>query len=194
MNISRSDLDGTGSPEGLIGKILKALPDLRIPVPVEELARALDIADIVVLTTNGFEGGLITDDFKSEGTILVNRHARRGRRRFTIGHELGHFPIPTHVPVKDGKFLCSRDDMRRWSGSETNAYTRMEVEANRFAAYLLMPPPKMRSFMGQFRDPDLAHIVDVASAFDISKEPAARAYAQYHHHVIAIAVIKDEYY
>lgn len=191
MNISRLDLDGTGSPEGLVGKIFKALPDLPIPIPVEELARALDITDIDVLSTDGFEGGLITDACKSEGTILVNRHARRGRRRFTIGHELGHFLIPTHMPVKDGRFLCSREDMRRWSGSENNAYARMEVEANKFAAFLLMPPPKMRAAVGKFRDPNLAHIIEVARAFDVSKEPAARAYAQYHHHTIAIAVVKD---
>lgn len=190
MNISRLDLDGTGSPEGLVGKIFKALPDLPIPVPIEELARALDITDIDVLTTDGFEGGLVTDESKSEGTILVNQHARRGRRRFTIGHELGHFLIPTHMPLRDGRFLCSREDMRRWSGSETNAYARMEVEANKFAAFLLMPPPKMRAVVGKFRDPDLAHILEVASAFDVSKEPAARAYAQYHHHSIAIAVVK----
>ena len=191
MNISRLDLDGTGSPEGLVGKILKALPDLPIPVPVEELARALDITDIDVLTTDGFEGGLITDDCKSEGTVLVNRAARRGRRRFTVGHELGHFLIPTHMPGNDGKFLCSREDMRRWSVSESSAYARKEVEANKFAALLLLPPQKLKGFVGKFRDPDLSHIVQVAVEFDVSKEPAARAYAQYQQHAIAIAVVKD---
>ena len=30
--------------------------------------------------------------------------------------------------------------------------------ANRFAALLLMPPPKLKSFMGKFRDPDVRHI------------------------------------
>lgn len=191
MKITRLDLDDTGSPEGLITKILKAEPDLPIPVPVEELAQCFDITDIAVLTTEGYEGGLITDDCKSEGVILVNAAARRGRRRFTIGHELGHFLIPTHRPAKSGQFLCSREDMRRWSAQENDAYARMEIEANRFSALLLMPPPKLRIAMGKFGEPDLAHITQLADHFDVSKEPAARAYATYHDQPIAIAVVKD---
>ena len=84
MKVGRIDLDGTGSPMGLVAKILKAEPDLTIPVPIEELSRQLDIAEIRDMTTDGFEGGLITDDARSSGFILVNRIARRGRRRFTI--------------------------------------------------------------------------------------------------------------
>lgn len=191
MNISRLDLDGTGSPEGLVGKILKALPDLPIPVPVEELAKALDITDIDVLKTDGFEGGLITDECKSEGVILVSAHARRGRRRFTVGHELGHFLMPMHMPVKDGKFLCSRDDMRVWSVRENDRYARMEVEANRFAALLLLPPAKLKAYLGKHREPSLAHVPALAGDFDVSKEVAARAYAQYKGEAIATVVVKD---
>jgi Zn-dependent peptidase ImmA (M78 family) len=191
MKITRLDLDDTGSPEGLVTKILKAEPNLPIPVPIEELAQCFDITDITTLTTQGYEGGLITDECKSEGVILVNAAAQRGRRRFTIGHELGHFLIPTHRPRSSGQFLCSRDDMRCWSAQENDAYARMEMEANRFSALLLMPPPKLRTVMGKFGDPDLAHITELAGHFDVSKEPAARAYASYHDHTIAIVVVKD---
>jgi uncharacterized protein DUF955 len=191
MKVTRLDLDGTGSPEGIVSKILKAEPDLPIPLPIEDLARQLDITNILDLTTDGFEGGLITDDCRSQGTILVNRAARLGRRRFTVGHELGHFLIPTHGPVKGDQFLCSRDDMRRWSAKENDAYARMEVEANKFSALILMPPPKLRQKMGRFRDPNLSQIVDVAAHFDVSKDAAARAYAEYHEELIAVAVIKD---
>jgi hypothetical protein len=191
MRVRRLDLDGTGSPEGIVGKILKEEPDLVIPVDIEALARQLDITDIIDLTTEGFEGGLITDDCRSQGTILVNKSARRGRRRFTVGHELGHFLIPTHKPVKGDQFLCSREDMRRWSAKENDTYARMEVEANRFSALMLMPPRYLRAMMGKFRDPNLAQVVDVAGHFDVSKDAAARAYATYHEEKIAIAVIKD---
>jgi Zn-dependent peptidase ImmA (M78 family) len=191
MKITRLDLDGTGSPEGIVAKILKAEPDLPIPVPIEDLARQLDITNILDLTTEEFEGALITDECRSEGTILVNRAALRGRRRFTIGHELGHFLNPWHEPVRGDQFLCSREDMRRWSAKENDAYARMEVEANKFSALILMPPPKLRQAMGKFRDPNLAQIVEVAAHFDVSKDAAARAYAEYHDELIAVAVIKD---
>jgi hypothetical protein len=37
MQISRIDLADKGSPEGIVMAILKAEPDLPIPVPIEEL-------------------------------------------------------------------------------------------------------------------------------------------------------------
>jgi Zn-dependent peptidase ImmA (M78 family) len=191
MNVTRLDLDGTGSPEGLVTKILKAEPGLTYPVPIEELAAALDIKDIAVLETRGFEGSLLMDEYRTKGIILVNKDARGGRRRFTIGHELGHFLIPTHKPVKGDVFLCSRDDMRLWSTAEQNAYARMEVEANKFAALLLMPPPLLRPYLARTGDPDLKHVLALHEDFEVSKDSAARAYAQYHDEPIALAVVHE---
>jgi Zn-dependent peptidase ImmA (M78 family) len=191
MNLTRMDLDGTGSPHGLVEKILQAVPDLPIPVPIEELAHQLDILEINDLETDAFEGGLLTDDCKSNGIILVNRAARGGRRRFTIGHELAHFLIPTHKPVKNDRFLCSREDMRCWSAKENDTYARMEVEANKFSALILMPPPKLRPMINRLGDPNLAHVLDVARHFDVSKDSAARAYAEHHDGQVAIAIVKD---
>jgi Zn-dependent peptidase ImmA (M78 family) len=191
MQVTRLDLDGTGSPEGLVAKILKAEPKLTVPVPIEELARALDIMEIADLETDGFEGGLLMHPHRRNGIILVNNAAREGRRRFTIGHELAHFLIPTHKPVKGDKFLCSRDDMRRWSDAEQDAYARMEVQANKFSALMLMPPPLLRRYMARLRDPDLSDVLAIARDFVVSKDSAARAYAQYHEKPLAVAVVKD---
>lgn len=191
MQVTRLDLDGTGSPEGLVTKILKAEPGLSFPVPIEEIAAVLDIKEIAVLETKGFEGSLLMDEHRSAGIILVNKEARGGRRRFTIGHELGHFLIPTHRPVNDGQFLCSRDDMRLWSTTDQNSYARMEVEANRFSALLLMPPPLLRPYLARLGEPDLAHVLSIHEDFDVSKDAAARAFAQYHEEPIAVAVVHE---
>jgi Zn-dependent peptidase ImmA (M78 family) len=190
VQVTRIDLDGTGSPTGLVTKILKAEPGLVAPVPIEELAGQLDIAEIRDLAADGFEGGLITDEVRSSGFILVNRAARRGRRRFTIGHELGHFLMRTHKPPPGG-FQCSRDDMRRWTDKEKSGAIRMEVEANEFSALILMPPPLWRKEMEKFRNPDLSQVVTLAGIFDVSKEAAARSYAQYHDEPVAMVVTKD---
>jgi Zn-dependent peptidase ImmA (M78 family) len=191
MNITRLDLDGTGSPEGLVTRILKAEPGLTYPIPLEELCKALDIIKIAELTTDAFEGSLLMDQHRSHGIILVNKNARDGRRRFTIGHELGHFLIPTHMPVKGDAFLCSRDDMRLWSPEERDKYRRMEVEANRFSGLLLMPPPMLRNYLAKRGDPTLADVEAIHSDFDVSKDAAARAYAQHHDQPIAIAVVQN---
>lgn len=191
MNVTRLDLDGTGSPEGLVTRILKAEPSLTYPIPVEELARAFDIKEIADLETEAFEGSLLMDQHRSAGIILVNKNARGGRRRFTIGHELGHFCIPTHMPVKGDAFLCSRDDMRLWSAAEQDKYARMEIEANRFAALLLMPPPMLRAYLAKRGDPTLADVDAIHNDFQVSKDAAARAYAQHHDQPIAVAVVQN---
>jgi Zn-dependent peptidase ImmA (M78 family) len=190
MDVGRMDLDGAGSPAALVTKILKAEPGLKAPIPIEELALQLDIKEIRLVAADGFEGGLITDAGRSEGFILVNQAAVRGRRRFTIGHELGHFLLTHHKPPPGG-FQCSRDDMRRFAANERDAYGRMEVEANQFSGLMLMPPPMVRRFMERFRDADLKHIMDVAAEYDVSKEVAARGYAQFHEQVVAMVVVKD---
>jgi hypothetical protein len=185
------DLDGAGSPMALVAKILKAEPGLALPVPIEDLARQLDISEIRVMETDGFEGGLVTDLGRSEGFILVNARAGRARRRFTVGHELGHFLMTHHSPKAGSGFECTRGDMRVWSGKETSPAVRMEVEANEFAALILMPPPMWRSAMAAYRDPDLRQVTELAAKFAVSKEAAARAYAQYHDEPLAIVVTQD---
>lgn len=191
MGISRMDLADAGSPSKLVQLILKAEPGLTLPVPIEQLALQLDILEIKDLETEGFEGGLIADEAKSAGYILVNRDAVKGRRRFTIGHELGHFLIPSHKPKAGAQFMCSRADMRRWDRADQNAYFRMEFEANEFAALLLMPPPLLRSELAKFRDPDLSQVTAIARTFEVSKEAAARAFATYHDEPVAIVISKD---
>jgi len=183
------DAKGAGSPEGLVARILKAEPGLSAPIPIEQLCRALDITDIQDLDSEGFEGGLITDTERSAGIIL----ARKGypyRCRFTIAHELAHFLIPTHMPDIPGRFLCSRADMARLSASESDRRGRMEVQANRFASLLLIPPPLLRSRLVDLKDPNISQMVQLAEDFEVSKQAMARAYAQYHQELIAFVFIK----
>ncbi len=98
LKISRVDLADFDSPERIVQEIDRLIPDIPIPVPVDELALTLDIISIEALETEGFEGGLLTDADKSEGIILVNKDSTLQRRRFTISHELGHFLCFWHKP------------------------------------------------------------------------------------------------
>lgn len=189
LKLTRMDLDGTGSPEGLVLKILKAEPGLTYPIPILDIAKALDIEEIGEIETSAFEGSLLIGPHRRYGSICVNKAAKGGRRRFTIGHELGHWCIPLHKPVKGDQFLCSRDDMRMWSASEQNTYARMEVEANRFSALLLMPPPLLKKYLAKRGDPSLAHVLDIHKDFIVSKDAAARAYAQHYETPIATVVV-----
>lgn len=192
MPLSRIELQerGAGSPDGLVTRILKLEPNLPIPVPIENICKQLDISDIRPLETDGFEGGLITDTERSDGVILVNMGSHYYRQRFTIGHELGHFLIPTHMPDQQGRFLCSREDMALLSARENDRRDRMEVEANRFASLILIPPPALRKRLGK-SEPDLAALVGLAADFKVSKQAMSRAYADYHEHLVAVVGVKD---
>jgi hypothetical protein len=194
MPACRMDLADVGSPEALVRLILQAEPELPIPVPIEDLCRRLDITKIQELDTEGFEGGLITDTDRSEGIILVKNITdprREPRRRFTIAHELGHFLMPSHVPDQPGRFLCKSSDLGRTNAKEGDRRQRMEVEANRFASLILMPPPVLRQAMRGCRKPDLQHIPTLARQFNVSREAMARTYAQYHEEQIAIVITHE---
>jgi Zn-dependent peptidase ImmA (M78 family) len=171
--------------------ILKAEPSLPIPVPIEQLCHRLDIVEIQALTTEGFEGGLLTDRERSSGIILVKNGVSRQRRRFTLGHELGHFLMPSHVPDEKGRFLCSKNDMSLLSPKEGDRRAKMEVEANRFSSLILMPPPALRIEIGKNSAPSLEHMLSLATKFDVSKDAMARAYAEYHSEMIAFVVVHD---
>jgi Zn-dependent peptidase ImmA (M78 family) len=187
MPISRTDLADAGSPEALVKRILKAELNLPVPVPIQELCARQGILKIEDLDASEFAGCLVTDAKRAEGTILVKRGGEP-RRRFTIAHELGHFLMAHHVPDQPGRFLCKSSDLLRIKAKEGDQRQRREVEANRFASLLLMPPHLLRGAMAAFREPGLQHVLALARDFGVGKEMAARAYVQYHPERIAIVV------
>ncbi|KQP03422.1 ImmA/IrrE family metallo-endopeptidase [Methylobacterium sp. Leaf93] len=188
MATSRIDLGGAGSPEALVKRILQAEPNLSVPVPIQEMCARLGIFRIEDLNADGFEGGLVTNAKRSEGTILAKRGGEP-RRRFTIAHELGHFLMAHHVPDQPGRFLCKSSDLLRVHAKEGDQRQRREVEANRFATLVLMPPHLLRGAMAAFREPNLQQVLTLARDFAVGKETAARAYVQYHPERIAIVVV-----
>lgn len=188
MSVSRIDLADCGSPEKLVLEILKNEPDLPIPVPIEKIAFQLGITRIECMDSEGFIGGLITNDTKSTGVILVKDNLQPGRRQFTVGHELGHFLIPTHTPSHGDRFLCSIDDLLSLDPKVADTRKRWEAEANRFAGLMLVPPPVFRKDANKSKDPDLCEILRLAKRYEVSKEVAGRCYVDYRTEPVAFIV------
>jgi len=192
MEIDRIELADCGSPEKIIAEIMRQMPDMPIPVPIEELATAVGITDIHWLETAGFEGGLITQPERASGVILVNNNGSEQRQRFTIGHELGHYLIIAHQPARAGQFTCSKADMAiREAGREDRA-RRMEMEANRFSAGMLMPLMRFKPDMRNLGAPSLEHVFTLAERYNMSKEATALHYALHQDAVCAVIISKDE--
>jgi Zn-dependent peptidase ImmA (M78 family) len=191
MQIDRVELADCTSPERIIAEILRQVPDLPIPVPIEELATAVGITTIHRMATDNFEGGLITQPERRDGVILVNGKANRLRQRYTIGHELGHYLIAAHQPRGSGQFTCSKSDMSIRKADRDDRAQRMEAEANRFSAGMLMPLIKFKADMRSQGGPDLNHVVALAATYDVSKEATAIHYSSYHHDPCAIILSQN---
>jgi hypothetical protein len=187
--IDRIALDDVGgNPRKIAEAIHLQLGDLSGPIPVYEIARALDIDEIRESPLSNLEGALITTPEKSYGAILVNLRSSPQRRRFTAGHELGHFLNPWHMPPLKTGFACTQVDMI--ISFPQDRYYRQEAEANAFSIELLTPRNQLARYLRE--SANLEHALEIASAFDISKESAARRYIGLHHDCLALVVSHDE--
>ncbi len=71
---------------------------------------------------------------------VITRGVAPVRQRFTIAHELGHLLIHRYLtPHADGRYQVRFRNEKSASGS-----VREEIEANQFAAELLMPERDVR--------------------------------------------------
>ena len=128
------------------------LGEHRFPVDVEALAREVSrnhedpITTIQGVDIAGFEGMLRARRRKPGWQILYSTQPRyRGRERFTLAHEFGHYILHrrrlTADDYKNGEladdlnFECLPLQADRWRAPEK----QREEEADTFASYLLMP-------------------------------------------------------
>jgi len=107
--------------------------DPELPVPVESIAEDLFGLLVEERRDLGLSGALLP----GQRRIVINADEAPSRRRFTLGHELGHWVC--HVASGDAMPLyCRAEDV---SGVSDKA---LEREANSFAADLLMPDAIVR--------------------------------------------------
>jgi Zn-dependent peptidase ImmA (M78 family) len=136
----------------------------QIPIPVEEIAKQLDIK----ISYEPFEGdlsvsGLLYRD-DSHTIIGVNSNESNKRQRFTIAHEIGHFILHEGEQLYlDRNFKVNFRDSVSSQGSKT-----VEIEANAFAASLLMPEELVR----EIYETTISGGVDPFSDDDHSEEVA----------------------
>ena len=176
------------NPQRLAEAIHEQLACNSGPVPVRDIALALDIEEIREAPLTSLEAALVTTPERGCGKILLNSNSSRQRRRFSLGHELLHFLNQCHEQTSSDGFHCSRADMRAWSSTESR-HVRQEAEANTFAIELLVPRSRLKPLLRS--PPDLEKVLKIADEFDISKEAAARRYVQLHADCMAVVFTKD---
>src|SRR5580704_16876666 len=119
-------------------KLLEANGVTRAPVSVEDIAETLDIDVRYSAGADDVSGALIRN--RESVVIAVNSAQHENRQRFTIAHEIGHFLLHKGTRVHfDEDF---RINYRNADSSD--ASQQDEIEANGFAAALLMPETFLR--------------------------------------------------
>jgi len=195
LRLDRMEIEEAGpNPERLAAAIHAQLDLDAGAVPVESIAKALDIVEIRHAPLIGFEGALVMTDDRGIGAIAVNRASSRQRRNFTIAHELGHFLDLRHRPAETANgFACSRADLgRSWRGSfnARDRHVRQECEANRFAIELLAPIRLVRRHLRGI--PDLERVLALSDALGLSREASARRYVELHERPCAVVFSREK--
>lgn len=135
-----------------------------IPVDVYSIAEAHNIIVRPETLEEAVSGLLVIQD--DHVVIGVNEGHHPNRQRFTIAHELGHFLLhrDSATVFIDASPLFFRDE-RSAKGTDEE-----EIEANEFAAELLMPAPVLRQLVnGQAVDPfDERALQRLAAKFGVS--------------------------
>ena len=166
---------------GQLGKLTKA-------IPIEAIARALDITEVRKEEMDGCEGVLLTDRMRSYGKILVNTRGGAGRARFSVAHELGHFLLESHELSDASGFVCNGADMRE--GRERTRHQKQEREANQFAIEMLAPAYRMAPYLPG--DPDLRTAGTMSRDLEISREAAVRRYIELHDEPLAAVMTRHQ--
>ena len=119
----------------LAERLLKKAGVSKPPVPVDAIAESLGATVRYSPFRGELAGMLIRDDDGSRIVIGVNSLNHVNRQRFTVAHECGHLLLHKGKPAYiDRSFRINRRD-----GVSSQATNVEEIEANRFAAELLMP-------------------------------------------------------
>jgi hypothetical protein len=128
------------------------------PVDVFGLADALGL-QVWEDDINPYSGALRKDPLhggSSGYSLIVNAMEPLPRKRFTIAHEIAHF-------------ILHRDQLNRGDIEETlyrgGLSDRLEIEANKLAADILMPLALIEELIGK----GISSIEELAAALEVSK-------------------------
>jgi Zn-dependent peptidase ImmA (M78 family) len=140
------------------------------PVRVDLIAKGEGIA----ILESAFDGDVSGALLRSSGLtgIAVNSRQHPNRKRFTIAHELAHYLLDhTTEDHIDWQFSILRRDSKSSDASDAK-----EIEANAFAANLLMPREFLKEDLRQYAnfrgevELDQATRLELARKYSVSVE------------------------
>ena len=132
------------------GIVLDSVTDqLKPEVNVTGIAQNMGIS-IIYHDLNDKESGMLVVNDEDKAVIVVNENHSAVRQRFTIAHELGHYLLH----YAKGQQIFHRS-IKSSEGTEPQ-----EIDANAFAAALLMPENEVRKLILEIDDDMFDDAVD----------------------------------
>jgi hypothetical protein len=129
------------------------------------------ITQVVCDDLDGFDGALIPAESGTKWGILYDRNASQQRRRFTIGHELGHYLLhrkkyPNGIHSDEAAVDGRNGEL-------------IEQEANVFSATLLMPLDDFKRRISAWDVPSFEGLSNCAEQYDVSLTAAMLRWLRY---------------
>lgn len=115
--------------------------------------------DVLYEALDGCEATLV--GFGSKAIATVSPSPSRGRERFSVAHEIGHWLLH-----RGKSFRCRADDIVQ----NYSADLRLEKDADEFASHLLMPTSIFRPAIKAANRPGLNDLQDIAEQFEVSMQ------------------------
>jgi Zn-dependent peptidase ImmA (M78 family) len=152
-------------------------------LPVDPFAIAASRGISVVAKPDATEGvsGMLLRHGDNFGILYATHIASDGFQRFSVAHELGHYFLDGHID-----HVLPKDGIHASHAGFVSADLH-ELEADYFAAGLLMPKVPFRRAIGR-SDPGLAIIEAMASDFQTSLTATAIRYAELTNDAVGIII------
>lgn len=146
------------------------------PVPVQELATEIGVKVRFQPFSGNSDISAVLKRGEETAVIGVNSAHPQNRQRFSIAHELGHYYLHSDEPVFiDFSSRIQKPNARYRNSMSSEASNREEIDANTFAAALLMPRKMVRNEFAALldRDPEIDSetlLREMAAIFGVSRD------------------------
>ncbi len=147
-------------------KIEKYNPEGLSPFPFEKIEEDRSDLNIVLISLNSnFSGVIEFNKEKNEFTIFANIDKPKTRQYFTIAHELGHYFLHQDIIKREDIIIDSENSSgnRELFRLDFYKHTKIETEANNFAASLIMPTDLVKKAWKIFES-----VEECAKVFNVS--------------------------
>ncbi|MCB1129553.1 MAG: ImmA/IrrE family metallo-endopeptidase [Verrucomicrobiae bacterium] len=149
------------------GQLLNQLSITEPPVNIEAVARQQGILLTSAAEKDDVSGFLLREP-GCPAVIGVNSNHHPWRQRFTIAHELGHLLLHGRTELHVDRLVVKLQDRRARGGNNED-----EMEANRFAAEILMPEEFLRADLKNLGSVSVDNeqvIEDLSRRYEVSKQ------------------------